>query len=378
MRAVAVLLCAGRSERMGFDKLTAPIAGKTAIERSLDALLKGGVEAVVFVTNAEHETYLHQLSCPVPSIVVMGGEVRMQSVGNALHADLWQNDDIAVIHDAARCMVSSELVRASIEGAKAHGSGVVALRVSDTMLKLEQNGDLWSCLGAVDRDSLYRMQTPQSFRYSAIKRAHELAGELMTDDASLYARYTGLPLHLVRGSVENIKLTDADDWRRLERELSCTKYGTGYDTHRLVDGRKLILGGVEIPFDKGLFGHSDADVLLHAICDALLGACALGDIGQAFPDNDPAYKGIDSRILLRRVADMVQKRGMAITNIDSTIIAQRPKLLPYEAMMRMNIAQDCGIPMENVSVKATTTEGMNDEGKGLCISAQAVAALKYL
>ena len=158
--------------------------------------------------------------------------------------------------------------------------------------------------------------------------------------------------------------------------MTYPKIGTGFDTHRLTEGRKLILGGVEIPFEKGLLGHSDADVLIHAIIDAVLGAAALGDIGKLFPDSDEAYRGIDSRVLLRRTVELVQKRDIKIGSIDATILCQRPKLRPYIDTMRQNIAEDCGLALENVSVKATTTEGMNDEGKGLCISAQAVAVLR--
>ena len=154
-----------------------------------------------------------------------------------------------------------------------------------------------------------------------------------------------------------------------------TRFGMGYDVHRLVEGRKLILGGVEIPWEKGLLGHSDADVLLHAIIDALLGAAALGDIGALFPDSDAAYKDIDSRILLRRAAELVQNRDMQIGSVDATVLCQRPKLRPYIDAMRRNIAADLQLPVERVSVKATTTEGMNDEGRGLCISAQAIALL---
>ena len=151
------------------------------------------------------------------------------------------------------------------------------------------------------------------------------------------------------------------------------RIGHGYDVHRLVEGRKLILGGVEIPYEKGLLGHSDADVLIHAIIDAILGAAALGDIGKLFPDTDGAYRGVDSRVLLRRVADMVQKRDMTVRHVDATVLCQRPKLRPYIDRMRENIAAELGLAAESVSVKATTTEGMNDEGRGLCISAQAIA-----
>ena len=158
--------------------------------------------------------------------------------------------------------------------------------------------------------------------------------------------------------------------------MTCTKIGIGFDTHRLVEGRDLILGGVMIPYEKGLLGHSDADVLIHAIIDAILGAAALGDIGKQFPDSDPAYKGIDSRILLRETVRLVQNKDMHIEQVDAVILCQRPKLRDHIDQMRTHLALDLEIPLESVSVKATTTEGMNDEGKGFCISAQAVCRLR--
>ena len=156
-----------------------------------------------------------------------------------------------------------------------------------------------------------------------------------------------------------------------------TRFGMGYDVHRLVEGRKLFLGGAEIPFEKGLLGHSDADVLLHAIMDAILGAMKLGDIGKLFPDTDEAYRGISSRELLREVNRLVQKRDMVVRHVDATVICQRPKLAPHREAMERTIAEDLNIPFEAVSVKATTTEGMNDEGRGLCISAQAIASVDW-
>ncbi len=154
-----------------------------------------------------------------------------------------------------------------------------------------------------------------------------------------------------------------------------TRFGMGYDVHRLVAGRKLIIGGVEIPHTLGLLGHSDADVLIHAVIDAILGAAKLGDIGKLFPDTDERYRGVDSRVLLRTVRDMVQKRDMQVRHVDATVIAERPKLASYRAEMERRIAEDLQISPDAVSVKATTTEGMNDEGRGLCISAQAIASV---
>jgi 2-C-methyl-D-erythritol 2,4-cyclodiphosphate synthase/2-C-methyl-D-erythritol 4-phosphate cytidylyltransferase len=363
-----ILLCAGSATRMGFDKLRTPIGGRTAIERSAELLVQGGCETLVLVGNEANEADLKSLVCGVPSIVVRGGATRTESVRNGLRALL--GAEIVAIHDAARCFVPADCVARSIESAKQFGSGVLALANADTVVRTD--GTRYETL---DRTDLYRTQTPQTFRYAEILRAYETATEGATDDAALYARVIGTP-HLVPGSDLGRKLTTAEDWAWANE--FCHRYpkiGTGFDTHRLVEGRKLILGGVEVPYEKGLLGHSDADVLIHAVIDALLGAAALGDIGKCFPDSDEAYRGIDSRILLRTVADMVQKRDMKIQNVDAIVLCQRPKLRPYIDRMRTNLAADLGLAMEHVSVKATTTEGMNDEGRGLCISASAIAML---
>lgn len=364
-----ILLAAGSSSRMGFDKLTTPLGGRTAIERSADLLVLGGCEKLVVVTNAEHFDHIRSLSCPVPLIVVPGGKTRGDSVKKGLAAAA--PCTIAVIHDAARCFVPVSCVKESIESAKTYGSGVLAVPVADTVVRTD--GEAYE---PVDRTNLYRTQTPQTFRYEEILSAYGHSDGTSTDDADLYRRYVGTP-RLVPGSELARKLTSPEDWAwAKEFCITCTKFGIGFDTHRLVEGRNLILGGVKIPYEKGLLGHSDADVLIHAIIDAILGAAALGDIGKLFPDSDPAYQGIDSRVLLRTVVELVQKRDMRIDQIDAEILCQRPKLRTYIDEMRRNLALDLQISLENVSVKATTTEGMNDEGKGLCISAQAIARIR--
>ncbi len=367
MSAAGILLCGGASSRMGFDKLNTPICGKTAIERSMDALVAGGCDSLVFVVSAASEKTVASLSVPVPYTVVSGGKERTDSVRNGLMA---ASGDVAVIHDAARCFVDPSIVKASIEAAAKFGSGVAALPVTDTVMRL---GD--GTLETLDRSKLFRMQTPQTFRLSKIRAAYE-TDAYATDDATLYARVFGVP-HFVPGSEQNRKLTTAEDWVWALDRLSPAAYGTGFDTHRLVEGRDLFLGGVQIPFEKGLLGHSDADVLLHAIMDAILGAMKLGDIGKLFSDTDPQYAGISSRVLLRRVNELVQKRDMLVSHVDATVICQRPKLAPYREEIERTIAEDLAIPFDAVSVKATTTEGMNDEGKGLCISAQAIASVRH-
>ena len=352
---------------MGFDKLNTPLLGKTAIERSMDALVSGGCDSLVFVVSGESERTVANLSVPVPFTVVQGGEQRTDSVRNGLAT---ATGDVAVIHDAARCFVTPATVKASIEAAERYGSGVAALPVTDTVVRL---GD--GTVETLDRNTLFRMQTPQTFRLPEIRAAYA-DGDSATDDATLYAAKFGVP-HFVLGSEDNRKLTTAMDWAWALTRLAPLAYGIGFDTHRLVEGRTLFLGGVEIPFEKGLLGHSDADVLLHAIMDAILGALKLGDIGKLFPDTDPQYAGISSRVLLRKVNELVQKRDMVMSHVDATVICERPKLAPYREEIAQTIAADLGISPDAVSVKATTTEGMNDEGKGLCISAQAIVSVRH-
>ncbi len=367
MNAVGILLAAGSAERMGFDKLTTPLCGRTAIERSADALIGGGVARLILTVSERTRSFIETLAFPVPHILVQGGATRRESVYHALRAA--EGADVVCIHDAARCMTRPEDVRRCIESAAETGSGVAAAQATDTVLRRGADG----AVHVVPRDETLLMQTPQCFRYNEILRAYEAGGVDATDDCTLYARAGHTP-SFVLCTPDNFKLTAPSDWARAQRMLA--RYGTGYDTHRLVEGRKLILGGVEIPFEKGLLGHSDADVLTHAIMDALLGAAALGDIGALFPDTDPAYAGADSIVLLQRVVSLLQERGYAPAAVDATVIAQRPKLAPHVPHIRARLADALGLPNGSVSVKATTTEGMNDEGRGLCISAMAVATLQ--
>ncbi len=366
--AVGVLLCAGGSTRMGFDKLLTPIAGKTAIERSMEALLLGGVDEIVFAVSPATRAFVESLVCPVPSQIVEGGETRALSVLHALRAI--EHGQIVAIHDAARCLISPETVRESIASAIAYGSGVVAGRVTDTIVQL--GGGTATTL---DRSQLIRMQTPQTFRLDRILRAYE-TGDLsrVTDDCALYIAAGYEPRFVyTEGEAANQKLTTGADWQLAL--ASYARFGTGYDTHRLVEGRRLVLGGVEIPFEKGLLGHSDADVLTHAIIDALLGAAGLGDIGRLFPDTSAEYKDVNSIRLLEEVVARLEQEHLRVSHVDATIVCERPKIKPYAQEMIARLAGAMRVPPASVSVKATTTEGMNDEGKGLCISASAIASL---
>ena len=365
---VGILLCAGGSTRMGFDKLLTPITGKTAIERSLGALVSGGADEIVFTVSPSTRAFVKGLDCPVPSQIVEGGQTRAESVLHAL--ECIETASIVAIHDAARCMVSPETVRESILSADAFGSGIVAGKVTDTIVRLDESG-----VTTLDRSQLIRMQTPQTFRFERILHAYQ-TGDLsrVTDDCALYIAAGYEPRFVfTEGEAANQKLTTGADWQLAL--ASFARFGTGYDTHRLVEGRKLILGGVEIPFEKGLLGHSDADVLTHAIIDALLGAAGLGDIGRLFPDTDAAYKGANSIALLEEVIRRIEESRLRVAHVDATILCERPKIKPHATAMQAILAQAMHISADSVSIKATTTEGMNDEGRGLCISASAIASL---
>ena len=356
MSVIGILLCGGSSRRMGFNKLTTPLGGSCALARSAALLAESGCDRLVIAVTEDARPAAEALALPVPVTLCDGGSTRGGSVLNALRVAHGQPGDIAVIHDAARCFQTADAVRAAIESAKEHGSGIASLPMADSVFETDT-------------------QTPQAFRFEEILSAYEQAGDqIATDDAALYARFIG-PVTFTPGDPMGRKLTAPADWDWAKAMTCLPRTGTGFDTHVLGEGSKLILGGVEIPFEKGLIAHSDGDVLLHALMDALLGAASLGDIGHLFPDKDPQYENISSRVLLREVAARLRAQGFTVTHVDVTVIAQRPKLAPYFPQAIQNIAEDLGIGKGQISLKATTTEGMNDEGRGLCISAQAVANL---
>lgn len=372
MTVYAILLAAGSSTRMGFDKLYTPLGGKTAVLRSAEALKAAGAVSAVVTASEDNFIQAEQTPWPFPVRIVRGGQERRDSVLLALEAlEALEADegDVVLIHDAARCFMPSARMAAAAEDAQKTGSGVLALPMRDSVFRKTDTG----CEN-IPRTELYRTQTPQAFRYGEILEAYHSADGTETDDAAAYEKRFGR-LTLTEGSETGRKLTTPEDWAWARMMSEPARFGTGFDTHVLVEGRKLILGGVEIPFEKGLLGHSDADVLLHAISDALLGAAALGDIGKHFSDSDPKYKNIDSRILFREAVRLVKELGYEIHSIDATVICERPKMNPHFQKMRENIAADAGVPVEAVSLKATTTEKMNDEGRGLCVSAQAAVSI---
>lgn len=379
----AILLAAGSSTRMGENKMLMRFCGKTPIELCMEAFFKHADEFVVVVSDS---TRNEALSAAKRSLadrgkcvkLVDGGKRRQDSVYNALKSAA---SDIVAIHDCARCCVSDEIIASSIASALENGCGVASCKVVDT-LRFADSGEV------VDRDALLCAQTPQSFSKSELIDAYSQvdAENTYTDDAAIYAA-AGNKLYFTKGSSLNIKLTGREDVALVQAILgnkvngekkSCGfvpqfRIGLGEDTHRLKEGRALILGGVHIPYEYGLDGHSDADALAHALIDAVLGACALGDIGMHFPDSDTRYKGINSLELVRHTAALVRESGFQIGNLDATVTAQKPKLGPFRDAMREKLAEAFGIDIRNVSVKFTTPEHTGPEGRGESMTVRALA-----
>lgn len=368
----AIIVAAGASRRMGFDKLRYCLSdGRTVLETSC-ALFAAhpAVDELVLVAGGNRpQCEAIAAACPKPCTVVQGGATRADSVHNGLAAAKGQ---LVAIHDAARPFASEEVITQVLQAAAKTGAAAPAVPVKDTIKVADKDGKV---VTTPDRATLYAVQTPQCFDRALYLQALEaVSGEkasLVTDDCSLF-ELAGLPVTLTAGDYANLKITTKED---LQKE-NTMRIGHGYDVHRLVEDRKLILGGVEVPYEKGLLGHSDADVLLHAVMDAVLGAAALGDIGQHFPDTDPAYKGADSLALTREVAKIIAAHGYKVGNIDATILCQRPKLAPHIPAMRQNIADAFGLPLDAVSVKATTEEHLGFTGEGLGIAAHAVALIE--
>lgn len=306
--------------------------------------------------------------------IVVGGGERRDSVWQGLQ-QVSAGTDMVLIHDAARPFISHRVIDACLAAIKHYGAAVVARPIADTLKRATPDGQVDA---TVDRNQLWGAQTPQGFRTDLIVDAYAKAiaeDWPVTDDAAVAER-AGHRVHLVEGEAMNFKITRPEDLALAERLLvGIPRTGFGYDVHRLVPERQLVLGGVTIPHTLGLLGHSDADVLTHAVMDALLGAAALGDIGQHFPDTDVRYRGISSITLLKEVAAKLAAAGFIAYNIDVTIAAQAPKLMEYIPEMRLRLATALGLAVERVSIKATTTEGLGFVGLKEGMAAYATAAV---
>lgn len=377
-KVALLLVAAGTGRRMGAPtpKQFLPLAGACALRHAARRL----APEVDLLQPVGEAAPIEEALADIPHLPpVPGGATRQASVRAGLEALAAHAPDVVLIHDAARPYVPAGTV-AALLAALEHAPGAIpAVPVADTLKRgvEEAPGTAPRIAETVPRAGLWRAQTPQAFRFPRLLALHRMAPEGATDDAALLEA-AGDAVALVPGSEDNIKLTYPEDLVRLERVLLGTllpRVGTGFDVHRLEAGRKLILCGIEVPHDRGLAGHSDADVGIHALCDAIYGALAEGDIGRHFPPSQAAWKDADSARFLRHAAERIAARGGMLANADVTLICERPKIGPHAAAMQARLAELLGVAPGVVSVKATTTERLGFAGRGEGIAAQAVATV---
>ena len=372
-KIAVIIAAAGIGRRMNADipKQYLEIDGKPMlIKTALEFSKNENIDYIIVVTNpnyiAECEKLLQENS--VDATLVNGGKERQDSVYEGIKR-LPEDAEFVFVHDAARPFVTQNLINETAHAVYEKQAVVCAVPVKDTIrMKTGENSSV-----TTDRNLMFAVQTPQAFEKKLLMKAYEQAFSEKfygTDDAVLVER-AGYQVHIIEGSNDNIKITAKEDMPVSEE----TRIGTGFDVHAFSENQKLILGGVEIPFEKGLLGHSDADVLVHAVIDALLGASGLGDIGKHFPDNDQKYKGVSSLLLLKEVASFVRAEGYSVGNIDATVIAEKPKIATYTDEMSKKIAEALNIHKGKVNIKGTTTEKLGFIGRGEGIAAQAVCTL---
>lgn len=365
----AIILCAGSGERAGFgyNKLLKDSGGITPFERVLTTFSETDkIDEIIVVCSAKDMDIFKQ-KCLYRSInarFTLGGATRTESVKNGLK-DV--KGDVVLIHDGARPFVTKRIIENCIETAKKYGSAITVVKPVDTICKTAEDEEGEYILSST-RKNVYAVQTPQGFMTSQIKKAYSMITESdeFTDDSGVYSKYIG-KCRVIEGDIKNKKLTYAEDFS-VGDGITC---GVGFDLHLLTPNRKLILGGVEIPHDKGLLGHSDADVLTHAIMDAMLSSASLGDIGRHFPDTDPKYRGISSMLLLENVVNLLKKQGYKLINVTAVIQAQKPKLAKYVDKIRGNLAKALMLDVEKVGITCTTLEGIGTVGReeGIAVSA---------
>ncbi len=381
MKVSVVVVASGKGLRMGHPvpKQFLRVGNKTILEYSLDFFNNDiATDEIVLVLPAEEmPTMVQELTTRYGKIsqVVAGANNRTDSVRNGVSVVSPQMDLVAV-HDGVRPFVSPVLWHRLLEACENGADAVVpAIPVKDTIKRVR--GSL--AIETLKRDELRAVQTPQVFKRSLLQKAfkEKLDGGVYTDEASLVEAW-GQTVHVVLGDEMNKKITDPEDlaWMRDKIEVSEMRIGTGYDAHKLVSGRRLVLGGVDIPHSMGLLAHSDGDVLVHALMDALLGAMGAGDIGEHFPDSDAAFKDVSSLELLKRVGQILRDAGYELVNADMVLIAEKPKLMPYRDKMKSNIAENLEVNLERIGIKATTTEGLGFCGREEGIAAQAVCCIK--
>ncbi len=383
--ASALIVAAGRGHRFGGElpKQYAPLAGRPVLRHTIENFLgHPEIQNVIVVIHPDDRALYDRTSAgldlPEPTL---GGATRQDSVRRGLETLVAQNPSKVLIHDAARPFVPHDVISTVIQALDRDVGAIAALPVVDS-LKRSRDSIISE---AVEREGLWRAQTPQGFRFREILAAHREAAERvdgstgLTDDAAV-AQAAGHSVTLIEGATEIFKVTTAEDLERAERWLSSaaleTRTGSGFDVHRFGPGDFVTLCGIEIPHSAGLQGHSDADVGLHALTDAILGALSAGDIGQHFPPSDPKWKGADSALFLRHAMEMVTARGGRFVHCDITLICEAPKVGPHRTQMAARVAEILGCSLDRVNVKATTTERLGFTGRGEGIAAQATASIQ--
>ncbi len=381
-QCVALLLAAGSGARVGggLPKQYRPIAGLSMLSRSISAMQRcPAVAAVQVVIGAGHgalyEAATAGLCLPPP---VVGGATRQASVRRGLEALAYDPPAFVLVHDAARPFASPALVARVVEALAGAEAVLPVVPVVDTLKRLDGAG---AAMTEVAREALVRAQTPQGFRFATLLAAHRRHEDVVcTDDSGVVAQ-DGVVVQTVVGEEENIKVTTEEDLLRAEASLAGRprRYvtGTGFDVHAFAAGRRLMLCGIPVPHDRGLAGHSDADVALHAVTDALFGALADGDIGSHFPPSDPHWKDASSELFLRYALARLVARGGRLEHVDLTIIGERPKIGPHRSALRQSLAAITGLPLEAVGVKATTTERLGFCGREEGLAAQAAVTLSW-
>jgi 2-C-methyl-D-erythritol 4-phosphate cytidylyltransferase/2-C-methyl-D-erythritol 2,4-cyclodiphosphate synthase len=392
MSVAALIVAAGRGFRAGdgLPKQYRSLAGRTILARTLDAFLTHlEIDNVQVVIHPDDEAvYRQSVSELAPhtaarlSPPAYGGETRQNSVLNGLEALEDSAVDLVLIHDAARPFVEPALIDRAIAAGRAFGAAVPGSLVTDTIKIVDGEG---RAVSTPDRATLRAVQTPQAFSFKVLLEAHRKAAaaglHAFTDDGAL-AEWAGLPVHVFDGDAGNVKLTGAPDFQAAEQRLKgramayLTRVGTGFDVHAFVDGDHVWLGGIKVAHDRGVVAHSDGDVILHALTDAVLGALAEGDIGTHFPPSDPQWRGASSDRFLAYAVALVRERGGIVDHLDATLLCERPKLGPHREVIRARISAIAGLGVDQVSVKATTTEKLGFTGRGEGIAAQAAATIR--
>jgi 2-C-methyl-D-erythritol 4-phosphate cytidylyltransferase/2-C-methyl-D-erythritol 2,4-cyclodiphosphate synthase len=386
----AIVAAGGRGVRLGADrpKQFLDLDGRSILQATVEALATSDrISQIVVALPYDHPAADHRPWPDIPGLsFVAGGARRQDSVANAF-ATTSPEAEVILVHDAARPFVSPDVIARTIDAAETHGAAIAAIEVTDTVKQAgdtEQDGSR-PIRGTLLRETIFLAQTPQAFRRDVLARAISEGSSIDATDEAMLVERLGLPVHIVEGDPGNIKITTPEDLARARARAAALRgkgvpsglmrIGIGYDLHTLVAGRPLILAGVTIPFELGLDGHSDADIVCHAVTDAVLGAAGVGDIGRLFPDTDPQWQGANSIALLEGAMARVGEAGYRVSNVDVTVIAQRPKLLPYLEAMRANLAAALGVDAGAVSVKGKTNEGVDSMGRGESMACHAVALL---